>query len=87
MIDVKLSFTMRAKAAVDESTTPWQSIPLSPQIANMLPNKGDVLTVLPLDPLIFVVVERHYRVEQDRTVVTILLDLAALPSQEETPDA
>jgi len=83
MIDVKISFTLRAKAAIDETTTPWKSIPMSPEIANLLPNRGDVFTILPLDPLIFVVVERLYRVEQDQTVVNILLDLATSPNSQD----
>lgn len=83
MIDVKMSFTHRAKAAVDETTTPWESIPVAPELANLLPVKGDIFTALPLDPLIFVVVERHYRVEQDRTVVRILLDLAGSPNEQD----
>ena len=77
---INFVFTERAAAAIT-TTLPIEmgarfSNAVSPELwAGFVPNIGDIVTSLPLDPLEFVVEGRRVRMGHDEMSVDLLLDL------------
>lgn len=75
-INFTFSFTERAHKATNDLNPDWGNISFPGAAGMPVPNSGDVFTMPPFDPLVFVVIERRFRFETDQSLlVTLLLDL------------